>query len=268
MAEDQAFAQWWKRFERSATTPRTARALLAMLADSDLRPYLGKIGAPTLVLHRGEDTLVPVASGRKLADDIPNARFIELSGRDNLSFVGDVDELVDEIEQFLTGGRERRAAERVLATVLFTDIADSTRRGAELGDRRWRDLLATHDELVRRELDRHGGREVKTVGDGFLAQFELPGAAIRCARTIRAALAELGIEMRAGIHSGECELVGDDIGGLAVHIGARLCELADVGEILVSGTVNDIIAGSSIATSERGVHELRGVPGEWSVYAA
>jgi class 3 adenylate cyclase len=268
MAGDQAFAQWWKRFERESTTPRMARELLAMLGDSDLRPYLGKISAPTLVLHRAEDELVPVASGRKLAESIPRARFFELSGSDNLSFAGDVDELVDEVEEFLTGRRAEREPTRVLATVLFTDIAASTRRAAELGDRRWRDLLATHDELIRRELDRYGGREVKTVGDGFLAQFELPGAAIRCARSIRAALAELGLEIRAGIHSGECELVGDDIGGLAVHIGARLCEHADVGEILVSGTVKDIIAGSSIATSERGVHELRGVPGEWRVYAA
>jgi class 3 adenylate cyclase len=268
MVGDPAFAQWWKRFERAATTPRTARELLAMLGESDLRPYLEKITAPTLVLHRTDDTLVPLEAGRKLAKSITDARLVELSGSDNLSFVGDVDELVDEVEEFLTGERERREPTRVLATVLFTDIADSTRRAAELGDQRWRDLLATHDEVVRRELHRHGGREVKTVGDGFLAQFELPAAAIRCAQAIRGALAELGLEVRAGIHSGECELVEEDIGGLAVHIGARLCDLAEVNEILVSGTVRDIIAGSPIELTDRGVHELRGVPGKWPLLAA
>jgi class 3 adenylate cyclase len=268
MEGDTAFAQWWKRFERASTTPRTARHLLAMLAESDLRPYLGKIRAPTLVLHRRDDTLVPATAGRRLAESIPGAQFVELSGRDNLSFTGDVDELIDEIEEFLTGDRARRDPTRVLATVLFTDIADSTRRAAELGDLRWRDLLTTHDGVVRRELTRHGGREVKTVGDGFLAQFELPGSAIRCAKAVRSALNDLGLDMRAGIHSGECELMGDDIGGLAVHIGARLCALADVNEILVSGTVRDIIAGSSIELGERGEHELRGVPGRWAAYAA
>jgi class 3 adenylate cyclase len=268
MEGDTAFAQWWKRFERASTTPRTARDLLAMLAESDLRAQLGNIRAPTLVLHRRDDTLVPVEAERRLAESIPGANFVELSGTDNLSFTGDVDELVDEIEEFLTGARAHREPTRVLATVLFTDIADSTRRAAELGDRRWRDLLAKHDEVVRRELGRHGGREVKTVGDGFLAQFELPASAIRCAKAVRAALGDLGLDMRAGIHSGECELMGDDIGGLAVHIGARLCALADLNEILVSGTVRDIIVGSSIDLAERGQHELRGVPGRWAVYAA
>ena len=268
VADDPAFTRWWKRFERASTTPHTARGLLAMLAESDLRPYLTSIRAPTLVLHRSGDTLVPVDAGRRLAEGIPGARFVELEGIDNLSFVGNVADLVDEVEEFLTGGRERREPERVLATVLFTDIVDSTRRAAELGGQRWRDLLAAHHELVRRELARHGGREVKTMGDGFLAQFELPGAAVRCARAIRAALAALDLEVRAGVHTGECELIGDDIGGLAVHIGARLSGLAKANEILVSGTVMDIVAGSAIELTDRGLHSLRGVPGEWRVFAA
>ena len=268
LAGDAAFTQWWKRFERASTTPQTARGLLAMLAESDLRPYLSSIRAPTLVLHRSGDTLVPVEAGRRLAEAIPGARLVELPGIDNLSFAGDVDELTDEIEEFLTGGKARREPERVLATVLFTDIVDSTRRAAELGDLRWRDLLAAHDELVRRELDRHGGREVKTVGDGFLAQFELPAAAIRCAKAARAGLSELGLQIRAGIHTGECELIGDDLGGLAVHIGARLTALAQGDEIIVSGTVRDIVVGSAIELADRGVHSLRGVPGEWRVFSA
>ncbi|CAA9478683.1 MAG: Adenylate cyclase [uncultured Solirubrobacterales bacterium] len=268
VADDPAFTRWWKRFERASTTPHTARGLLAMLAESDLRPYLTSIRAPTLVLHRSGDTLVPVDAGRRLAEGIPGARFVELEGIDNLSFVGNVADLVDEVEEFLTGGRERREPERVLATVLFTDIVDSTRRAAELGGQRWRDLLAAHHELVRRELARHGGREVKTMGDGFLAQFELPGAAVRCARAIRAALAALDLEVRAGVHTGECELIGDDIGGLAVHIGARLSGLAKANEILVSGTVKDIVVGSAIELTDRGLHSLRGVPGEWRVFAA
>jgi class 3 adenylate cyclase len=268
VADDPAFTRWWKRFERASTTPHTARGLLAMLAESDLHPYLTGIRAPTLVLHRSGDTLVPVDAGRRLAQGIPGARFVELEGIDNLSFVGDVAELVDEVEEFLTGGRESREPERILATVLFTGIVDSTRRAAELGGQRWRDLLAAHHELVRRELARHGGREVKTMGDGFLAQFELPGAAVRCARAIRAALAELGLEVRAGVHTGECELIGDDIGGLAVHIGARLSGLAEANDILVSGTVKDIVAGSALELTDRGQHSLRGVPGEWRVFAA
>jgi class 3 adenylate cyclase len=267
LAEDPAFARWWKRFERAATTPYAARGLLAMLGESDLTPHLADIRAPTLVLHRSGDTLVPVELGRELAEGIPGARFVELSGIDNLSFAGETDELVDQIEQFLTGGRERREPDRVLATVLFTDLVDSTRRAADLGDRRWRDLLAAHHEIVRRELDRYSGHEVKTVGDGFLAQFELPAAAIRCARAIGSAVSELDLQIRAGIHTGECELIGDDIGGLAVHIGARLGALAEPSEILVSGTVRDIVVGSGLELKERGVHSLRGVPGEWRVFA-
>ena len=268
VADDPAFTRWWKRFERASTTPHTARGLLAMLAESDLRPRLTEIRAPTLVLHRSGDTLVPVDAGRRLAEGIPGARFVELEGIDNLSFAGDAAELVGEVEEFLTGGRGRREPERVLATVLFTDIVDSTRRAAELGGQRWRDLLAAHDEVVRRELARYDGREVKTTGDGFLARFELPRTAVRCARSIRTSLVELGLEVRAGIHTGECELIGDDIGGLAVHIAARLCALAPADEILVSGTVADIVVGSALELEDRGIHSLRGVPAEWRVLAA
>ena len=267
-ADEPAFARWWRRFERASTTPGTARGLLAMLADTDLRPQLGAVEASTLVLHRAGDTLVPVEAGRRLAEAIPGARFVELEGIDNLSFAGDVDALVDEVEEFLTGERASREPRRVLATVLFTDIVDSTRRAAEVGDSRWRDLLAEHDEVVRRELARFGGREVKTMGDGFVVRFELPASAIRCAKSIKAQLAELGLEVRAGIHAGECEVVGDDIAGLAVHIAARLLALARGDEILVSGTVADIVAGSSLELSDRGIHSLRGVPGQWRVLAA
>ena len=268
VAEDPAFARWWKRFERASTTPHTARGLLSMLAETDLRPQLSRIEAPTLVLHRSGDALVPVEAGRRLAEGIPGARFVELEGVDNLSFAGDIDALVDEVEEFLTGGKARREPERVLATVLFTDIVDSTRRAAEVGDLRWRDMLAAHDDLVRHELARHGGREVKTMGDGFVARFDLPAAAVRCAKAIRAGLAELDLEVRAGIHTGECELIGDDLGGLAVHITARLLGLAQGEEILVSGTVRDIVVGSSLELTDRGTHSLRGVPGEWQVSAA
>jgi class 3 adenylate cyclase len=268
VAEDPAFARWWRRFERATTTPVAARGLLEMLVESDLRPRLGSIEAPTLVIHRAGDRLVPVEAGRRLAEAIPGADFIELEGIDNLSFAGDVDALLDEVEEFLTGRRAHREPARVLATVLFTDIVDSTRRAAQAGDRRWRDLLAEHDEIVRGELVRHGGREVKTMGDGFIARFELPAAAIACARSIKGQVSGLGLELRAGIHAGECELVGDDIAGLAVHIAARLVALAQGDEVLVSGTVRDIVVGSAVELTDRGTHTLRGVPGEWRVFAA
>ena len=267
-ADDPAFQRWWCRFERAAASPRTARQLLALASETDVGHLLGDIRVPTLVLHRRDDTLVPVKLGRELSEKIAQATFVELSGTDHLSLAGDVDEYIDEVEEFLTGEREPREPDRILATVLFTDIVGSTRRAAELGDRRWRELLATHDEVVRRELARHGGEEVKTVGDGFLVRFELPVGAIRCAQAIRATLADVGLEVRAGLHTGQCELIGDDVGGLAVHIAARLVALGDAGEILVSGTVKDIVVGSGIELADRGHHSLRGVPGEWRVFSA
>jgi class 3 adenylate cyclase len=267
-ADDPAFRRWWCRFERAAASPHMARKLLAMTVKTDLGHLLADVRAPTLVLHRRDDTLVPLELGREVAEKIPGARLAELSGTDHLSFAGDVDEYVDEVEEFLTGERQQREPDRVLATVLFTDIVDSTRRAAELGDRRWRELLATHDDVIRRELARHGGEEVKTVGDGFLVKFELPASAIRSAQAIRAGLAELGLRVRAGVHSGECELIGNDVGGLAVHIAARLAALAQADEVLVSGTVKDIVIGSGMELEDHGLHSLKGVPGEWRVFAA
>jgi class 3 adenylate cyclase len=192
---------------------------------------------------------------------------VELAGDDHFPWVGDGDALVDEVEEFLTGSRTTRDVDRVLTTILFTDIADSTERAAELGDQRWRDLLASHDALVREELGRFRGHEVKQVGDGFLATFDGPARGIRCARAIRDAVRALGIEIRAGLHTGECEYVGNDVGGIAVHIGARVAASARPGEVLVSGTVRDLVAGSGLRFDDRGTHRLRGVPGEWRLFA-
>jgi class 3 adenylate cyclase len=234
----------------------------------DIRDVLPTIQAPTLVLHRTGDHDVDVAEGRYLASRIPEAKFVELPGDDHWIAAGNVDEIADEIEEFLTGTRPMPDPDRVLATVLFTDIVGSTERAAELGDRRWRDLLSTHDAAVRRELERFRGREVDTAGDGFLAAFDGPARAVRCALSAGDAVRQLGVEIRAGIHTGECELDGPKIRGIAVHTGARIASLAGPGEVLVSQTVKDLVAGSGLAFDDRGVHALKGVPGEWRVYAA
>jgi class 3 adenylate cyclase len=204
---------------------------------------------------------------RYMAEEIPHAKLVELTGADHLFFVGDIDPVLEETEEFLTGARPLREPDRELATVMFTDIVDSTSRAAEMGDSRWRDLLSRHDELMRRELERHRGREVKTMGDGFLATFDGPARAIRCACSAADAVRELGIEIRAGLHTGEVEVIGDDIGGIAVNIGARVGSAAGPGEVLVSRTVTDLVAGSGIEFAERGSRELKGVPGEWQLYA-
>jgi class 3 adenylate cyclase len=268
VADDQAFQRWWARFERGAATHAAARALLEVGSRTDVSEALADIRVPTLVLHRSGDTLVDVALGREVAEQIPGARFVELPGIDNIGFLGDSDALLDEVEEFLTGDRRPRAPERVLATVLFTDIVQATDRAAQIGDRRWRDLLDEHDTIVRAQLERFGGREVKTIGDGFLASFELASAAVQCACAIRAGVAELGLELRAGLHTGECELIGDDLGGLGVHIGARVAAIAEPGEVLVSSTVCQAAAGSDCEFRARGRHRLKGVPGRWQLYAA
>jgi class 3 adenylate cyclase len=229
---------------------------------------LPAIRVPTLVLHRTGDHDVDIAEGRYLASKIPGAKFVELAGADHWISAGDTGAIADEIEEFLTGTRPAPELDRVLATVLFTDIVGSTARAAELGDRRWRDLLAAHDTTVRRELERFRGREVDTAGDGFLASFDGPARAVRCAISAGEAVRELGVEMRAGIHTGECELDGRKIRGIAVHTGARIASLAGPGEVLVSQTVKDLVAGSGLEFEFRGVHELKGVPGEWRLYAA
>ena len=253
-------------FERSAASPLMVRMLFEMLAETDVRDLLPSIRVPTLVLHR-EEEFIPVERARYLAEHIPGARLVVLPGTDHIPFYGDADGYAEEIEEFLTGARHAPPSDRILTTVMFTDIVGSTERAAALGDARWRELVGRHDELVRAELERHRGREVKTMGDGFLATFDGPARGIRCARAIADKVRSLDIELRAGLHTGECELVGDDIGGMAVNIGARIGALAGADEVLVSSTVKDLVVGSGISFADRGAHELKGVPGEWRLFA-
>jgi class 3 adenylate cyclase len=235
----------------------------------DLREVAPSVHAPALILHPRDDRLVPLSLGRDLAQRLPNSQLVELPGTDHLWFGGErsrVDLLADELQEFLTGRRHERETERVLTTVLFTDIVGSTGRAAELGDQRWRELLERHHAVVREQLERFGGREVGTAGDGFIASFEGPARAVRCADAIIDATAERSIPIRAGVHTGECELIDGDLAGLAVHIGARIGAIAGAGEVLVSGTVRDLVVGSELEFRERGEHELRGVPGSWRVF--
>jgi class 3 adenylate cyclase/pimeloyl-ACP methyl ester carboxylesterase len=227
---------------------------------------LGSVQVPTLVLHRRNE-VVPVEFGRELAAKIPGARLVELDGVDHWPAVGDIKSITGEVEEFLTGQRHEHPGDRVLATVLFTDIVDSTKRAAELGDRAWRELLERHDQMTGALIRRFQGRIVKQTGDGFFATFDGPTRAVRCAITLADDIRELGIEVRSGIHTGECELRNDDVGGIAVHIGARIIALADAGEVLVSSTVKDLVHGSGIVFKEHGTHALKGVPGEWKLFA-
>jgi class 3 adenylate cyclase len=233
----------------------------------DVRAVLPSIQAPTLVLHRAGDAFIDIRHSRYLADHIPGARYLELPGTDALSFGPESERLLDEVEQFLTGARKLPDPERILATVMFSDIVDSTRRAAELGDRTWRQLLETLEEVVAGELDRFRGRAIKTMGDGFLATFDGPARAIRCAVAIKQAMAEFGLDVRSGLHTGEIEVMGADVGGIAVHIGARVGAIAGSGEVLVSGTVKDLVVGSGIVFADRGEHELKGVPGTCRLFA-
>lgn len=253
-------------FERASASPGMACALLDSLRHIDVGSAAASVHVPTLVLHRRDD-FVPIGPARRLAELIPGARFVELPGSDHALAVGDTEQVVGEVEEFVTGTRQRPEPTRALLTVLFTDIVGSTNRAAELGDAGWRDLLEEHNRVVREQLESHRGREVKTVGDGFLAAFDGPAGAIWCARAIVDAVRSLGIEVRAGIHTGETELLGEDVGGMAVHIGARVVGLAGGGEVLVTRTVRDLVAGSGITFSSRGLNELKGVPGEWEVLA-
>lgn len=257
----------WGLFERAAASPGMVSSLLRSYREIDVGEALPTLRVPTVVLHRAGDTAIPVEVARELAERIPGARYVELEGDDHIPWFGDADALIDEIEEFLTGSRHAPEPDRALATVLFTDIAGSTERAAELGDRRWREVLEHHHALVRDQLSAFGGREVKTMGDGFLATFDGPARAIRCACTIAERSAADGVEVRAGVHTGECELIGDDVGGMAVHIGARVAAQAAPGEVLVSGTVKDLVVGSGIAFADRGSHALKGVPGEWRLLA-
>jgi pimeloyl-ACP methyl ester carboxylesterase len=265
---DEQFVRNLEQYLRRAASPGAAAALLRMNSYIDIRGVLPTIQVPTLVLHRTGDHDVDVAEGRYLASKIPRAKFVELPGADHWISAGNTDEIADEIEEFLTGTRPVPQPDRVLATVLFTDIVGSTERAAELGDSRWRELLGTHDAAVRRELERFRGREVDTAGDGFLATFDGPARAVRCALSIGDAVRQIGVDVRAGIHTGECELDGPKIRGIAVHTGARVAALAGPGEVLISKTVKDLVAGSGLEFEDRGIHELKGVPGEWQLYAA
>jgi class 3 adenylate cyclase len=266
VASDPRFRQWWQRAGNRGASPATARALALTRFRSDLRPVLPAIQAPTLVVHRKDNRASLVGHGRYLAEHIPGARYVELPGDEHLPYVGDSDAIVAEIEEFLTGMR-RVETDRVLATILFCDIVHSTDLVSELGDRRWRDLLDSYYAMIRRQLERFAGREIKTIGDGLLATFDGPARAIRCAQAIRDGAQQLSLDVRVGLHTGEVETMGADIGGVAVHIAERVCGSAGPGEVLASRTVVDLVAGSGIAFSDRGEHELRGIPDRWHLYA-
>jgi class 3 adenylate cyclase len=263
---DEATRRWWGRYERASTSPRMTLVLMGANLELDIRSVLPSVQAPTLVLHRTGD-IVPIGGARYVADRIPGARLVEMEGEDHWPWIEDPDEVCDHVEEFLTGTRREPETDRVLATVLFTDIVGSTERAAQLGDSRWRRLLDEHESVMRAQLDRYRGREVKTTGDGFLATFDGPARAIRCARDAVRGLHDVGIDIRTGIHTGECELRNGDIGGIAVHIGARVMSTAGPGEILVSSTVRDLTVGSDIDFEDRGSRPLKGVPGEWRLYA-
>ena len=267
MADDPAFARWWSKYLRVSASPQAAVALGRMNTQIDVRAVLPAIHVPTLVLHREGDRDVNVEEARYIAERIPGAKLVVFPGQNHLPWTPEMDDVLDEVEAFLTGERPRVEPDRVLATVLFTDIADSTDWARRLGDAAWRGRLEEHQRMVRRELELHRGREVKTTGDGFLATFDGPARAIRCAREIRDAAGEQGLAVRAGVHSGECEMMGDDVGGIAVHIAARVLDEAEPGEVMVSRTVRDLVAGSGLAFEDRGERELKGLEGAWRLFA-
>jgi pimeloyl-ACP methyl ester carboxylesterase/class 3 adenylate cyclase len=265
---DPAFKTWWARFERLVATPGGYEELAQIFTTLDVRQALPHIQAPTLVLHRTGDRISNLAQGRAIAKAIDGAQFVELPGEDHIPFLGNPDALVDEVEEFLTGVRPVHETDRVLATVLFTDIVGSTERASAMGDKDWSGLLQRHHAIVRRELQRFRGHEVDKAGDGFLATFDGPARGIRCAEAIRESLQEIGLEIRAGLHTGEVEIMGEGIGGIAVHIGARVAATAGSGEILVSSTVKDLVAGSGLTFEDRGSHRFKGVSDEWRIFAA
>lgn len=266
-ANDEAARQVWGRFQRTGASPAMGRAVFQALCELDCREVLPAIRVPTLIVHNTGERVAKVEAARYMAERIPGAKLVELPGIDHSFIMGGWEPVVDEIEQFLTGVRPERHVDRVLATVLFTDIVGSTARAVDVGDHRWRELLSAHNALIRRALDRFGGSEVKTTGDGFLATFAGPSRAIQCGRALHDGVRQLGLEIRIGLHTGECELMGDDVGGLAVHIGARVAALAEPSEVLVSSTVKDLVAGSGIEFDNRGMHVLKGIPGQWQLFA-
>jgi class 3 adenylate cyclase len=263
-SQDDRFVRWFDRAMRLTCPPVDRQWRYRGTLESDLRDVLGAVHVPTLVVNRRDRRMVEL--GRYVADHIEAAKYVEVPGADHLSFVGDTGAVLDAIEEFLTGELASPSGERMLASVLFTDIVDSTGRAAAMGDRRWREVLVTHDSLIRRQLDEHRGRPVKFTGDGVLATFDGPARAVRCACAIRDALKAIGVDVRAGLHTGEIEVRGDDVSGIAVHIGQRVESIAGPGEVLVSRTVADLLAGSDFAFHDHGEHELKGVPGPWRIF--
>ncbi len=268
MAGDTAFKDWWARFERLIHSPGSALAYLRMQADVDIRQVLPVIRLPTLVMQRRDDVYRDPGNSRYLAEHIAGAKYVEVPGREHLMYLGDQDAVLDEIEEFVTGVRRIPESGRVLATLLFTDIVGSTERVANLGDEKWLELLDAHNAVLRREIGRFRGREVATTGDGFLATFDGPARGVQCALAIRDAVRSLGLEIRAGVHTGEIELTGEDVSGIAVHVGARIASEARGGEILVSATVKDLVAGSGLGFEDRGLRALKGAPSEVRLFAA
>lgn len=264
--DDEAFADWLSRYERMSASPRAAATLIRMNTLIDTTPILSSINVPALLLYREEDKDVLIDEGEYIAGKIPGARLVRLPGADHFFWAGDTETMLEEIEEFVTGHRGGLSSERRLATVLFTDIVESTKKAGELGDRRWRDLLERHNQLVRQEFSRWRGSEINPAGDGFLATFDSPTRAIQCGLAICSGVRSLGVEVRAGVHTGEVEIVGDDVAGMAVHIGARVAAAADAGELLASGTVRDLLVGSRFEFTDRGSHDLKGVPGTWQLY--
>ncbi|HEY3021008.1 MAG TPA: adenylate/guanylate cyclase domain-containing protein [Solirubrobacteraceae bacterium] len=267
LADDPAARRWFARLERASASPGMLGEMVRTFLDIDVRDVVASVHVPALVLHRRHDRLVNVRHSRWLAEHLPNARLVELPGDDHSIWTGDTAAALSEIQEFLTGTRAAPEPDRVLSTVLFTDIVESTKTAATLGDRRWREVLERHADATSRALARFGGREIKSMGDGIMATFDGPARGIRCAQAMVDAAGELGLRIRAGLHTGECEVIGDDIGGIAVHIAARVSALAGPDEILVSRTVRDLVAGSGIGFEDRGRRELRGVPDEWDLLA-
>jgi class 3 adenylate cyclase len=268
LAGDPQVAEFTARLERTAASPAMVQQIFEMFLDIDVRAVLPTIHVPTLVVHRRGDLVVNRRAGEDLAAHIPGAHYVELPGIDHLPWAGDSEAVLGEVEEFLTGARSEAEPDRVLATVMFTDIVGSTERATELGDAAWRELLAEHQAAVSRELTRFRGRAVKTLGDGHLATFDGPARAIRCGGAIAETARSIGLEVRVGLHSGEVEVMDEDVGGIAVHIAARTGALAGAGEVLVTSTVKDLVAGSGIQFADRGAKQLKGIPDEWRLFAA
>jgi class 3 adenylate cyclase len=268
LANDRSAVEHAARIERSAASPAMVQKIFEMFLDIDVRAVLPTIRVPTLVMHRHGDRVVDRRAGQELAAQIPNAKYLEVPGIDHLPWAGDSEAVLGEIEEFLTGTRSTAEPDRVLATVMFLDIVGSTQRAADLGDARWRELLSAHQTAVRRELDRFRGREIKTLGDGFLATFDGPARAIRCGHAIVESAGDLNLEVRVGLHCGEVEVIGNDVGGIAVHVADRVSGLASPGEVLATTTIKDLVAGSGLRFADRGTQHLKGIADDWRLFAA